>query len=87
MKKLLLFIPLLLLSSCGSRFNGYTHISSGEQEKQVVIDLNKTHEYPVYSYVEMDFNDLYYNDEWFIVIGDGELHIRTADINFWYIDD
>ena len=86
MKKPLLLIPLLLFSSCGSRFNGYRHISSGEEEKQVVIDLNKTYDHPVYSYVEMDFYDLYYNEKWFIVIGDGELHIRTVDINFWYID-
>lgn len=83
MKKGLLLLPLLLLTGCVNRFRYYTHISSGDTEKQVVITFVDT----AVTTLEMDFYDIYYDNTWFIVCGDGEMHLRLDDISHWYIDD
>lgn len=88
MNKLVL-LGLLLLSSCGKvdRFSGYNHIESGPTDAILVVDLKVEYEEPLFSYVEIDFIDIYYNDEWFIVLtGDEEVHLRMEDIAFWVID-
>ena len=90
MKKTLLLLPLLLLTSCvNDRFKYYTHISSGDTERQVVINFKEETWVidEVVTTLEMDFYDIYYDYTWFIVCGDGELHLRLDDISYWYIDD
>ena len=88
MNKLIL-LGLLLLSSCNkvNKFNGYNHIESGPTDAFVVVDLKVEYEEPLFSYFEIYFNDIYYNDEWFVVLtGDEELYVRMEDIAFWVID-
>lgn len=88
MNKLIL-LGLLLLSSCHKvdRFNNYIHIESGPTNAILVVDLKVEYEEPLYSYFEIYFNDVYYNDEWFIILtGDEEVYVRTQDIAFWLVD-